>query len=384
LSLPVQIAGAIATFLAGGWQVEQSDWRRYATDHFEMWTQAEPGLARQAVRHLEGVWSRLLSGQYPGMRAPAGRLKVIAFSSEREFARFRADSGSPAYFVGGPNGGFVVLGRLTKDSSALLTHELAHALLRSSGQALPWWIAEGMAEVAAHPPSTRTTPADAGFLQSRCATPPASHHLRACYVQARRQIAWLLATPAGRAGLFLKMGAPPAAASGPAGTWNGQIGEQPAGWTVHAQLAALAAHLDRVQQALDEYNAGPAEPSVLRLIGLRAIAQGRLEQGSRLLNRAYRLGDRDPEMLRQLASAEQSAPSGLFFRYMEDLLAVDPADDSARLILASHYLFRGDRDAARRHLAAMRAVPAGCLDYFRRAALAAGLPAMNLPSHSDD
>jgi hypothetical protein len=53
-------------------------------------------------------------------------------------------------------------------------------------------------------------------------------------------------------------------------------------------------------------------------------------------------------------------------------------------VLASHYLFQGDRDGARRHLAAIREVALAQRDYFHRATLAAGL---NLPppaSHSGD
>ncbi len=54
------------------------------------------------------------------MRAPTGRVKVLTFSSERDYARFRVDPGSPAYFVGGPGGGYVVVGRLAKDVPALI------------------------------------------------------------------------------------------------------------------------------------------------------------------------------------------------------------------------------------------------------------------------
>lgn len=85
MGLPVQLDWTTAVYLAGGWQVKQPQWRWYATDHFEMCARAEPGLARQPVAYLEGVWSRLLSEQYPGMRAPAGRLMVTASSSEREY-----------------------------------------------------------------------------------------------------------------------------------------------------------------------------------------------------------------------------------------------------------------------------------------------------------
>jgi len=384
LGLPVQLIWATALYLAGGWQAEQPQWRRYATDHFEMFTPAEPGLARQAVGHLEGVWIRLLSGQHPGMRAPAGRFKVIVFSSERDYARFRAGPGSPAYFVGGPDGGFVVLGRLTKHSPALLTHETVHAFLRSSGASYPWWVEEGLAEQIARPLHGRLDGSNAAFLAQHCSRPPGANDLAACYAAARRQVAFLLAAHAGTAKFNRAIGFAVAPLADAGTQWDGSIYEEDASWSVHVELAELLARLGRTGEAVEEWSLGPPDGGALRAIGLQAIARGRPDEGLNLLSQAYRLGDRDPSMLRALAAAEQSAPTGGFFEYMEALVAADPADDASRLVLASHYLFRGDRESARRHLAAIQEVPPPQRDYFRRAVLAAGLNLPNQTFHTAD
>lgn len=157
-----------------------------------MWTQAEPGAARQAVFHLERIRSRLLSEQYPGLRAPAGRLKVLTFSSEREYARFRVDPGSPAYFVGGPGGGYVVVGRLTEDFPALLTHELVHAFLRSSGAQWLWWVEEGLAENLARPVRVRSNGGDAAYLSQHCSSTPEPARRTECHARAASHVAWML------------------------------------------------------------------------------------------------------------------------------------------------------------------------------------------------
>jgi thioredoxin-like negative regulator of GroEL len=70
--------------------------------------------------------------------------------------------------------------------------------------------------------------------------------------------------------------------------------------------------------------------------------------------------------------------------YMEDLLESAPDDDASRLVLASHYLFQGRADDARRHLASIRHVAPGQRDYFRRAMLAAGLPPSAAAALADD
>ncbi len=352
-----------------------------------MWTQAEPGVARQAVFHLEGIWIRLLSERYPGLCAPAGRVKVLTFSSERDYARFRVDPGSPAYFVGGSGGGYVVLGRLTKDFPALLTHELTHAFLRSGGARWPWWIEEGLAGNLARPSRGRADGGGEAYLNRHCSSPPEPGRRAECYARARSHVAWILSGPERQNRLRQWMTEAPGASQpleAPAALWNEEIVEQDATESIAAVRAELLARLGRIGEALDTLQSAPPGRAALRSIGLHAIARGRVEQGLQLMRQAYQLGDRDPAMLRELAFAEQSAPTGQFFEYMEALLAASPADDASRLVLASHYLFRGDRDGARRHLSAIREVAPAQREYFRNAALAAGLNLQTPAPHTAD
>lgn len=341
-----------------------------------MWTQADPGVARQTVFHLEAIWSRLLSGQYPGLRAPAGRVKVLTFSSERDYARYRVDPGSPAYFVGGPGGGSVVVGRLTKDFPALLTHELTHAFLRSGGARWPWWVEEGLAENLARPVRVCPSGGDAAFLNQRCASAPEPGPRAECYSRARSHVAWILSGTERQTRFWQSMAGALANHQTPSGAWDGVIVEQDAGDAITDVRAELLARLGRIDEAVGELNGGvgTATPAagIRRSIGLHAVARGRVEQGLQLLRQAYLLGDRDPAMLRELAFAEQSAPTGQFFEYMEAFLAAAPSDDSSRMVLASHYLFQGRHDDARRHLALVREIPSGQRAYYRRAELAAG------------
>ena len=369
--------------MAGGGQAEDPQWRRYATGHFELWTRADPGVARQTVFQLEAIWSRLLSGQYPGLRAPAGRVKVLTFSSERDYARYRVDPGSPAYFVGGPGGGYVVVGRLTKDFPALLTHELTHAFLRSGGVRWPWWVEEGLAEHLARPVRVSPGGDDAAFLNLHCASPPEPGLRAECYSRARSHVAWMLSGAERQTRFWQSMAGASGDRQTPSGAWDGAIVEQDAGDMIATVRAELLARLGRIDEAVGEINGAPGA-GIQRSIGLHAIARGRVEQGLQLLHQAYLLGDRDPAMLRELAFAEQSAPAGQFFAYMEELLDASPADDSSRMVLASHYLFQSRHEDARRHLALVREIPSSQRAYYRRAALESGLTAAPMASLGDE
>ncbi len=373
--------------LAGGGQAEDPQWRRYATGHFELWTQADPGVARQTVFHLEAIWSRLLSGQFPGLRAPAGRVKVLTFSSELDYARYRVDPGSPAYFVGGPGGGYVVVGRPTKDLPALLTHELTHAFLHSGGARWPWWVEEGLAENLARPVRVPPDGGDAAFLNLHCASPPGPATRAECYSRARNHVAWILSGTQRQTRFWQWMAGASGNGQPPDAARDGQIAEHDAADSIAAVRAELLARLGRIDEAIGELDAlgvGPPSAGIQRSIGLHAIARGRVEQGLQLLRQAYRLGDRDPAMLRELAFAEQSAPAGHFLEYMEALLAASPADDASRMVLASHYLFQGRHDDARRHLGLVREIPSGQRAYYRRAALVAGLSVPAQASPGDE
>lgn len=350
-------------------QAVEPDWQRLANGRFDVWSQSGAGVAQEAAGHLEAVWRRIESERLPGVMSPASRIRVLAFSSERDFARFRVSPGSPAYFVGGSGGGIIVLSRLTKSMFPAASHELVHAFLRSGDVRWPWWMEEGLAEWIAHPGMAVREVDHLESLTANCGLKPAARMRAGCYEMAREQVAWMMADEARRDSFEAAMRM--IAASG---------GAQRPG--IRAVADEDAEDIGRVQEELlaalgrgEAAGAGPKDGTAgLRERGLDALARGRSAEAAGLLREAYEQGDRDAELLRHLAyDAQQRAAAGEMMAYLEALVEVSPAEDDSRIVLASHYLFQGQYERARVHLAAVKSPPEARRDYYLKAMQAAGL-----------
>lgn len=123
---------------------QEARWIRVASPHLEMYTTAQAEIAAEALTELEGLLLYFRSAA-ASATVPA-RLRIVAFSSGWEYQQFRLNSYSPAYFVGGPEQGTIVLGRLAKLNFPALRHEYVHALARACGWRLPLWLSEGLAD----------------------------------------------------------------------------------------------------------------------------------------------------------------------------------------------------------------------------------------------
>src|SRR5271170_1332609 len=84
--------------------------------------------------------------QQSGWKAGAPRVRVIVFASEQEYRPYRLRATSDAYFVGTNTRDFIVMGTDDPVKFGLAAHEYAHLVLRGSGQQLPPWLEEGLAE----------------------------------------------------------------------------------------------------------------------------------------------------------------------------------------------------------------------------------------------
>ncbi|HAX44045.1 MAG TPA: hypothetical protein PLF84_13660, partial [Bryobacteraceae bacterium] len=86
------------------------------------------------------------------------------------------------------------------------------------------------------------------------------------------------------------------------------------------------------------------------------------------LHRAFELGTTDEYAIWQLVCLEQDNPySSRLLPALEHLIHLNPERDDARMILASHYLSRGQFEHARRHLHEVRSVPSEFAGYYERA-----------------
>ena len=121
------------------------DWIRVSAPNLELLTTGEACVAAEAVADLESLRLYFRS-KVPLKTMAEPSLRIVAFSSEREYQPFRLNARSPAYFAGGPGQATIVLGRLAKDQFPSLRHEFVHFLFRANRWQPPLWLEEGLAE----------------------------------------------------------------------------------------------------------------------------------------------------------------------------------------------------------------------------------------------
>ena len=131
-------------------QAASSEWVVARNPHFEVYSQAGPERAKVALAWFEDLrrfFDR--NGIIPGGLAQEPRLpiKVIGFSSEKEYSPFKLRATADAFYTGSEDGDYIVMPDLGPGEFKVAAHEYAHYVLRSSGLKLPVWLSEGLAEV---------------------------------------------------------------------------------------------------------------------------------------------------------------------------------------------------------------------------------------------
>jgi len=157
---------AVAACLALGVRAQTPDWARVRDSHFEVYSQAGEKSAAAGLAWLEDLRSFVArqTGLTPETAEP---VRVIAFRSPAEYAPFRLQSLSDAYYVGSGTSNYLVLPSLDPASFGTAAHEYAHCLFRIAGIDLPSWLREGVSEVFASVRMTRSGAIIGGDLPAR-------------------------------------------------------------------------------------------------------------------------------------------------------------------------------------------------------------------------
>jgi tetratricopeptide (TPR) repeat protein len=121
------------------------EWTYSASDHFEVYTTGGDKRARDALQYFEGV--RAFFSDYaklsPATTAP---VRLVVFSSDKEFAPYRPHAGSVAFYASGPDRDSIVMRSLDARAYPVVVHEYVHLAIRYSGDRYPLWLNEGLAE----------------------------------------------------------------------------------------------------------------------------------------------------------------------------------------------------------------------------------------------
>ena len=72
---------------------------------------------------------------------------VVVFGSEKEYAPYRFNEFATAYYFGGADRDYIVIGRTGEQAAQIAVHEYVHLVARHAGLKFPPWLNEGIAEL---------------------------------------------------------------------------------------------------------------------------------------------------------------------------------------------------------------------------------------------
>ena len=128
---------------SGAWAVAKSS-------NFEVYSESGTERARAALAWFENLKSFFdQSAVIQGSAHLKDRrlIRVIGFSSQREYNLYRLRATADAYYLGAEDGDYIVMPALEPEKFGVAAHEYAHSVLHASGLQLPPWLDEGLAEV---------------------------------------------------------------------------------------------------------------------------------------------------------------------------------------------------------------------------------------------
>ena len=135
---------AVGVLLIAGLRAAPT-WTFASSAHFEVYTTAGDARARDALLYFERAHAFFAS--YLKLTPVQARpTRLIVFSNEKEFAPFRINEYATAFYRSSPERDYIVMRSLDPDSLGVVAHEYVHLIVRASGERLPVWLNEGLAE----------------------------------------------------------------------------------------------------------------------------------------------------------------------------------------------------------------------------------------------
>ena len=122
-------------------------WIKLTTSHFEMYTTNDERSATAALQVFEQARSFFSEASIVPARLTEGPVRIIAFRSEDEYARYRLNPGAFAYYLRNHSRDYIVMQDISAAHYPAAIHEYTHLALGHAGLKLPLWVNEGLAEV---------------------------------------------------------------------------------------------------------------------------------------------------------------------------------------------------------------------------------------------
>ena len=114
--------------------------------NFEAYSSAGERDTRDALRYFERVRDFFLQVNQREPPKPVP-VYVVVFGSEKEYAPYRLNEFATAYYFGGADRDYIVMGRTGEQAAQIAVHEYVHLVARHAGLKFPPWLNEGIAEL---------------------------------------------------------------------------------------------------------------------------------------------------------------------------------------------------------------------------------------------
>lgn len=124
----------------------ENRWIRLQSTHFEMYSSAGPRTARDTIREFEQVRGFFIQA-FGGQPAKPLPVRLVAFSSSKEFEPYRLNEFATAYYHQTGDRDYIVMSHAGADTFQVAVHEYVHLLVKHSGLNFPPWLNEGLAEL---------------------------------------------------------------------------------------------------------------------------------------------------------------------------------------------------------------------------------------------
>jgi len=114
--------------------------------NFDAYSSAGEQDTRDALRDFERVRDFFLQASQREIPKPVP-VYVVVFGSEKEYAPYRFNEAATAYYFGGTDRDYIVMGRTGTEAARTAVHEYVHLVARHAGLRFPTWLNEGIADL---------------------------------------------------------------------------------------------------------------------------------------------------------------------------------------------------------------------------------------------
>jgi tetratricopeptide (TPR) repeat protein len=122
------------------------DWTKASTPHFELYTNGGDGAAKRTVLYFEQIRSFFLDAM-KAEEKDTEPIRIIGFRSDKDYEPYRPNEFASAFYLGGYDRDYIVLGDIGAENHQTAVHEYVHLLVKHSNLKLPPWLNEGLADL---------------------------------------------------------------------------------------------------------------------------------------------------------------------------------------------------------------------------------------------